>query len=74
MVVKTEDGFNMAGTLEGGRKAAEKNKKLYGEDFYKKMAIKANESWVKNGKKPRGFAANKKAASMAGKKSKRTKK
>ena len=38
------------------------------------MAIKANESWVKNGKKPRGFAANRKAASMAGKKSKRTKK
>lgn len=27
----------MAGTIEGGRKAAAKNKMLYGEDFYKRL-------------------------------------
>jgi hypothetical protein len=27
----------MAGTVEGGKKAAQRNKELYGEDFYKNL-------------------------------------
>lgn len=30
----------MAGTIEGGRKAAETNRKKYGEDFYKVQGSK----------------------------------
>ena len=30
----------MAGTIIGGKKAALKNKELYGEDFYKKLGVK----------------------------------
>jgi uncharacterized protein len=63
----------MAGTKEGGRAAAETNKKKYGSDFY--AAIGA-----KGGKKGRtgGFFANRELAREAGRKggriSRRTKK
>lgn len=42
----------MPGTITGGKKAAETNKKVYGEDFYKKIG-------AEGGKKSRngGFAA-----------------
>ena len=51
----------MPGTAEGGRKAAETNKKRYGEGFYKKIGFAG-------GKKSRngGFAANPELASLAG--------
>ena len=53
----------MAGTLEGGRKAAKTNKKRHGKDFYKKIGSKGGEAKV-----PKGFAVNKELARKAGKK------
>ena len=51
----------MPGTVEGGRKAAETNKKRYGEGFYKKIGFAG-------GKKSRngGFKASPELASLAG--------
>ncbi len=46
----------MAGNAIGGAKAAKTNKEKYGNDFYQKIALKAQEKWIKNGRKPRGFA------------------
>lgn len=46
----------MGGTIEGGKKASATNKEKYGEDFYAKIALKAQDKWVANGRKPRGFA------------------
>lgn len=46
----------MAGTKAGGLKAAQTNKEKYGSEFYANIALKAQESWEKNGRKPRGFA------------------
>ena len=60
----------MAGNLEGGRKAAATNKKLYGKDFYANIGRKGG----KNGHTG-GFAADPErariAGSIGGKKSKR---
>lgn len=56
----------MAGTAEGGRKAAATNKLKHGDDFYKNIAAKAQEAWAENGRKPRGFAFNKELAITAG--------
>lgn len=44
----------MAGTKEGGRRAAETNKKKYGADFYKKIGSKGGELG-----KTGGFASDK---------------
>jgi len=46
----------MSGTITGGKKAAQTNKEKYGKEFYANIALKAQESWEKNGRKPRGFA------------------
>ncbi len=46
----------MGGTKAGGQRAAQTNKEKYGNDFYQKIALKAQEKWIKNGRKPRGFA------------------
>lgn len=53
----------MGGTYKGGLKAAETNYRRHGEDFYRKIG-------ALGGKKSRGggFAANRKLASIAGKK------
>ena len=51
----------MAGTLEGGKKAAETNKKRYGSDFYKRLGALGG----KNGHTG-GFASNPELARMAG--------
>lgn len=51
----------MAGTLEGGKKAAETNKKLYGKDFYKKLGEKGGAA-----SKTGGFYANRELARTAG--------
>lgn len=51
----------MAGTLEGGRKAAATNTKLYGKDFYKKIGAIGG----RNGHTG-GFAANPELAKIAG--------
>lgn len=60
----------MAGTKEGGRKAAEANKKLYGPNFYAMIGRKGG----KNGHTG-GFAADperaRRAGAIGGKKSKR---
>ena len=56
----------MAGTVIGGKKAAQTTKERYGEDFHQKMGKLANEAWEKNGRKPRGFAANPELARIAG--------
>lgn len=47
----------MSGTTEGGKAAAQTNKERYGKDFYAKIGAKSNESWERNGRKPRGFSA-----------------
>ena len=51
----------MAGNKAGGKKAAAKNKELYGTDFYASIG-------AKGGKKGRtgGFAANRELARIAG--------
>ena len=46
----------MAGTTSGGKSAAQKNL-ARDPDFYRKIALKAQQSWERNGRKPRGFAA-----------------
>lgn len=55
----------MAGTVEGGKKAAAKNK-ANNPNFYRDIALKAQESWARNGRKPRGFAADPDLARRAG--------
>lgn len=61
----------MAGTLEGGRKAAKTNKLKYGKDFYARIGAKGG----RNGHTG-GFAANPALArivgALGGKKSRRT--
>ena len=51
----------MAGTVEGSRKAAETNKKLYGEGFFRRIGSKGG----KNGHTG-GFASNPELARKAG--------
>lgn len=51
----------MAGTKEGGRKAAETNKRKYGLDFYRENGRKGG----RNGHTG-GFAANHELARIAG--------
>jgi hypothetical protein len=48
----------LPGTYIGGVHAAQTNKKRYGESFYADIALKAQEAWDKNGRKPRGFASD----------------
>lgn len=45
----------MAGTVAGGKLAAKKNLEK-NPNFYREIALKAQESWKANGRKPRGFA------------------
>jgi general stress protein YciG len=40
----------MAGTIEGARKAAAKNRELYGEDFYKRIGSKGGTQTHRSGK------------------------
>ena len=51
----------MSGTLAGGIKAAETNKKRHGEDFYKKIGAKGGHNGHTG-----GFAANHELARIAG--------
>lgn len=53
----------MAGTLEGGKKCAETNKRRYGDDWYAKIgAIGGRKTGMK------GFALNRELARTAGRK------
>ena len=56
----------MAGNTTGGKRAAQTNKERHGEDFYQRIGKLSNASWEKNGRKPRGFAANRELAKSAG--------
>ena len=56
----------MAGTSLGAKRAAQTNKERHGEDFYQRIGKLSNASWEKNGRKPRGFAANPELARVAG--------
>ena len=58
----------MAGSKAGGKRAAQTNKERHGEDFYQRIGKLSNASWEKNGRKPRGFAANPERARAAGRK------
>lgn len=51
----------MAGTIEGGRRAAETNKKLYGKDFYKRIGVKGGQRG-----RTGGFYVNRELARTAG--------
>lgn len=53
----------MAGNIIGGKKCAETNKKLYGDDFYRRIGAKGGQ---KTGLK--GFAINRELAKEAGRK------
>lgn len=50
-------------TPEGGRKVAITNKKLYGEDYYKRIGAMGGKAQTT---KPKGFAANRALARSAG--------
>lgn len=52
----------MAGSKDGGKKAAKTNKELYGKDFYKRIGSKGG----RNGHTG-GFASNPELARKAGK-------
>jgi general stress protein YciG len=41
--------MKMAGTIEGGRKAAKKNKKLYGKSFYARIGSQGGKNSTKGG-------------------------
>lgn len=73
MVGKIGQEFLMAGTKEGGRKAAAKNKAKYGADFYAKIGAAGGKKGTTG-----GFFANRELARIAGAKggriSRRTKK
>ena len=56
----------MPGSKIGGKKAAQTTKERHGEDFYKRIGKLSNAGWEKNGRKPRGFAANPELARVAG--------
>ena len=60
----------MPGNKIGGKRAAQTNKERHGEDFYQRIGKLSNASWEKNGRMPRGFAANPELARSAGRKSK----
>jgi general stress protein YciG len=51
----------MAGTIEGGKAAAETNKKKYGADFYARIGAKGGKLG-----KTGGFYANRELARLAG--------
>lgn len=51
----------MSGTKIGGIKCAQKNKKLYGDDFYKRIGAKGGKAGHTG-----GFAANPALAKLAG--------
>ena len=57
----------MAGTIEGAAKAAETNKKVHGEDFYKNIGRLGGLSGRGPGYKG-GFASNPELAKIAGRK------
>ena len=56
----------MAQTKTGGKRAAQTNKERHGEDFYQRIGKLSNAGWEKNGRKPRGFAANPELERSAG--------
>ena len=58
----------MPGTREGAKRAAQTNKERHGDDFYQRIGKLSNAAWEKNGRKPRGFAANPELARIAGRK------
>ena len=67
----------MAGTKDGGIKAAQTNKQKYGSDFYKQLGHKGG-IWTATKDKPKGFqrmtqAQRKAAGSKGGTASRRTK-
>lgn len=51
----------MAGTVEGGRKAAARNKEKYGEDFYRRIGADGGKKGTTG-----GFFANRELARKAG--------
>ena len=53
----------MSGTLEGGRKARDKNYEQFGKDFYRNIGRKGGSAPTN---KPKGFATNPELARIAG--------
>ena len=57
-----KEKLEMAGTKEGAKKAFATNKKIYGEDFYKRIGRLGGKKGTTG-----GFYANRDLASIAGK-------
>lgn len=55
------EGSCISGTKAGGKKAAQRNKELYGEDFYRNIGAKGGRLGTTG-----GFAADRKLARIAG--------
>jgi uncharacterized protein len=55
----------MPGTIDGGKKAAAKNKQRHGADFYARIGAMGGS---KPSSEPKGFAANRDLAREAGRK------
>ena len=53
----------MTGSVAGGKKTAKANKKRFGEDFYRNIGRKGGRAPTN---KPKGFAANRELARIAG--------
>lgn len=48
----------MSGSKLGGRRARDTILKVYGQDFYQRIGGLNVQSWIDNGRKPRGFSCD----------------
>lgn len=65
-MTEREDSY-ISGNKTGGLKARDKNL-AKNPNFYSDIGKLSHEGWVRNGRKPRGFAANPELAREAGRK------
>lgn len=77
--IRGEYLYNIEGEIIGatGSLLASMKNKANNPNFYKEIALKAQESWAANGRKPRGFEHDpdlaRRAGAVGGKISRRTK-
>lgn len=56
----------MAGTKQGGLNAAQTNKAKHGKEFYARIGALGGKGYVHGVSPPKGFAANRELAALAG--------